>query len=76
MIKALYQTSDGTTFTTLQEAEEHEAKKSYKVFYTLEGFVCVNVYAKDEREAKLKAAEMWYDSDIDWNIEEVDVEEG
>lgn len=76
MIKTLYQTSDGKTFNTLHEAEEYEARKLYTVTYTMSGSVCFQVYAKNENDAKLKADEMWYDSDIDWDITEVEVEEG
>lgn len=76
MIKTLYQTSDGKLFNALHEAEEHEAEKLYTVAYTLEGFVCVNVSAKNEKDAKLKAYEMWYADDVDWNVVEVEVEEG
>ena len=76
MIKTLYQTSDGNTFNILHEAEEYEARKPYTISYTLEGFIQVVVYAKNERDAKLKANEMWYADDIDWNITNVEVEEG
>ena len=75
MIKALYQTSDGKTFNTLHEAEEYEARKLYTVTYTMSGSVCVRVYAKNEDEAHLKADEMWYSDDINWDITEVEVEE-
>lgn len=78
MIKALYQTSDGKTFNTLQEAKEYEARKLYTVIYTLEGTACVNVYAKDEEEAKRLAYDEWYPEDICWDEDsmKVEVEEG
>lgn len=76
MIKALYQTSDGKTFNTLHEAEEHEARKLYTVTYTMSGSVCVQVYAKNEEEAKCLAEDEWYSDNIDWDITEVEVEEG
>ena len=75
MIKAVYQTSDGETFTTLQEAEEHETEKLYTVTYTLEGTVCVNVYAKDEEEAKRLADDEWYADDVYWTTVKVEAEE-
>jgi len=75
MIKAIYQTSDGETFTTLREAEEHEAEKLYTVTYTLKGTVCVNVYAKDEEEAKRLADDEWYADDVYWTTVKVEAEE-
>lgn len=74
MIKTLYQTSDGKTFSTLQKAEEHEARKRYTVTYTLEGSVCVSVWAKDEKEAKRLACDEWYPEDINWEITSVEAE--
>lgn len=76
MIKALYQTSDGKIFSTQREAKEYEARKLYTVTYTMSGSVCVRVYAKNEDDAHLKADEMWCSDDIDWDITEVEVEEG
>ena len=75
MIKTLYQTSDGKLFNTSHEAEEHEAEKLYTVSYTLSGYVCVQVYAKDEKDAKRKGYEMWYADDVDWEITDVEIEE-
>lgn len=76
MIKALYQTSDGKIFNTQREAEEHESKKLYTVTYTMSGYVCVQVYAKNEKEAKRLANDEWYSDDVDWEITKVEVEEG
>ena len=76
MIKALYQTSDGSTFTTLQEAKEYEAKRKYYVTYSLIGTVHVSVMAKDKEEAERLAYDEWYPDDIDWEITDVEAEEG
>ena len=75
MIKALYQTSDGKTFNTLSEAEEHEAKKLYTVTFAMSGDVCVQVYAKNKEEAERIAENEFYSEDICWEITDVTVEE-
>lgn len=76
MIKAFYQTSDGKTFGTVREAEEHESKRQYCITYNLAGSVCVSVSAKNEEEARRLADYEWYCDDVDWEIIGVEVEEG